>query len=193
MDFRGSRADAEGKGQAAAPIAWRHWPPDRFEQRLGIGVGNGQHGNFCERPRFANGQSLSISGGTDAGSQRIAHENSAVLHAATLHAVLRTPWAFWKNGTAGVAVIAGIGINDAADGAMLGANQRLDAAPGVPVARNHDGALHGDTATLQLLVVVWNAVVHVDERADYVAIDGVGVVRGDLLGSLIRSEIFGNG
>ena len=72
---------------------------------------------------------------------------------------------------------------------MLGGDFGLDAAPRIAVARDDDGALHGDAHALELLVVFRNAVVHVDERRGDVAVDGVRVVGGQLLGLLIRSGI----
>ena len=76
-----------------------------------------------------------------------------------------------------------------ADRPVLGRHLRLDAAPGAPVAREGDLALHGDAQPLELVVVLGQAVVHVHEGAGDVAVDRVGVVRRELLGLLATGRI----
>ncbi len=90
-----------------------------------------------------------------------------------------------------VAVVGGIGINEAADGAMLGGNLGLDAAPGIPVARDYDCALDGDAHAVEFFVVIRDAVVDVNQRSGDVAVGGVGVIGGQLFGLLVGSGIDG--
>ena len=84
-----------------------------------------------------------------------------------------------------------IGIDEAADRAVLGRDLGLDAAPGIAVARDDDRALDRDAHALELLVVVRDAVVDVDQRRGDVAVDRVGVVGGQLLGLLVGGGIDG--
>ena len=111
------------------------------------------------------------------------------MHAAALHAIRRTPGALGENVALGVAIVARIGIDQAADRAVLGGDLGLDAAPGDAVARDHDGALNGDAQAVQFLVVSGNAVVDVDERRGDVTVDRVGVVGRELLGLLVRRGV----
>ena len=67
----------------------------------------------------------------DPGRQRIARI-VGVHHAAALHALARPPAAGGIIVAFVVAVAFGIGIDDAADGAVLARNFRLDAAPASP-------------------------------------------------------------
>ena len=62
-----------------------------------------------------------------------------------------------------------------------------------PVAGEHDRALHGDAQPLELLVVLGQAVVHVDEGAGHVAVDRVGVVARELLVLLAAGRVHGEG
>ena len=131
-------------------------------------------------------QALGVLGGADAGRQRVAGINRHVHDAAALHAVLGTAGPCGKDFALEVAVVVRVGIDEAADGAVLGRHLGLDAAPRTAVARDHDGALDGDAQAVELLVVVGHAVVDVDQRRGDVAIDRVGVVGGQLLVVLAR-------
>src|SRR5208337_327241 len=97
--------------------------------------------------------------------------------AAALHTLQRTIRTGGKILALEVAVIPRIGVNDAADGSMLGRDFGLDASPAAAVARDHDGALHRNSEPLQLLVVVAHTVVDVNQRAGDISIDGIRVVR----------------
>ncbi len=61
--------------------------------------------------------------------------------------------------------------------ATLGLMPRQDCA----VARDDDGALDGNAQAVELFVIFRDAVVDVDQRRGDVAIDGVGVIRRELL------------
>ena len=92
-----------------------------------------------------------------------------------------------------VAVLAGIGIDDAAHRAALGRHLGLDAAPRAAVAGDHDLSLHVHAAQRELVVVGGDAVVHVDQLAGGVAVRGVRVVGGELLVLLARGAVAGDG
>ena len=76
-----------------------------------------------------------------------------------------------------VAVVARVGVDEAADGAVLGRDLGLDAAPGAAVAGDHDLALHVHPVAGQVLVVVGHAVVDVHQGGFHVAVDGVARCR----------------
>jgi hypothetical protein len=75
-----------------------------------------------------------------------------------------------KTGLLAVAVIGGIGINDASNGAVLRGNFRLDASPGFSIAGNDDGPLDGDAVTGKLLVIGNQTIVHVDQGRGHVPV-----------------------
>ncbi len=86
--------------------------------------------------RFASG------GRADAGGERIAGAvRGEIHHAAALHAVGRAHGAFGEYVIVGVAVVSRIGVNEAADGAVLGGDFGLDAAPGIAILGDDDRAL----------------------------------------------------
>ena len=103
-------------------------------------------------------------------SERVARIERSVQHAASLRSLWRTHGPFGKGELLGVAVIRGIGIDDASDGAVLCCKLRLDASPGFSVAGNDDGSFDGDAVTGELLVVGNQAIVHVDQRCSHVAV-----------------------
>src|SRR5208283_5655908 len=82
-----------------------------------------------------------------------------------------------------------IGINQAADRAVLRRNLGLNAAPGMSVARNHDRTLHGYAELFQLLVILRDSVVHVNQRRGNISIPRERIERWQLLGLLIGSGI----
>ena len=159
------------------------------EQGLGVGVGDrqggdpGEHGDLLPRPP------LGVLGGAGEGRQRIAAVVAEVEHRAALHPVRAAPAAFGVDVALEVAVAARIGVDDAADGAVLGRHLGLDAAPRAAVAGDHHLAGDVDAAQRQLLVVVGHAVVDVDELAGHVAVDGVGVVGREVRLLLRRGRV----
>ena len=129
-----------GLGQGTAPGVGNDFSLQSGQQRLGVGIGNGQHGNFGEGLCVFQVETLGVFRGADAGRERIARINRHIHHAAALHAVARTPRAVGENVALRVAVIGGIGVDEASEGAVFGRYFGLDAAPGISVARNHDCA-----------------------------------------------------
>src|SRR5439155_1140355 len=91
-----------------------------------------------------------------------------------------------------VAVLPGIGVDEASHRSVLGGDLGLEAGPRPAVARDHDHALDGNPEALELLVIRGNAVVHVDERPGDVAVRGIGVVGGELLALLAGGGVPGH-
>jgi hypothetical protein len=118
------------------------------------------------------------------GVSGVAREERHVRHRAALRAAIVPEGALRVDVTLEVAVVAGIGVDEAAHRAVLRRHLGLDAAPGAAVAREDDLALHVHPAARQLLVVARHAVVHVDEGGGDVAVDRIGVVDGELLAGL---------
>ena len=121
---------------------------------------------------------LGLFGRPHARSERIARIERSVQHTAPLHSLGRTHGPFGKEDLLTVAVIGRVGINDAANGAVLRGKLRLDASPRFSIAGNDDGSFDGDAVTSKLLVVGNQAVVHIDQRRGHVPVGRVGVVRG---------------
>src|SRR5262249_60214000 len=101
-------------------------------------------------------------------------------------------WAVGKYIIFKVAVVARIGIDDASNGPVLRSDFGLDTAPGIAIARNHDGSLHRDAKAVEFFVVFGNSVVHIDERRGDIAVNGIGVVSGQLLALLVGDWVLGN-
>jgi hypothetical protein len=87
-----------------------------------------------------------------------------------LYAILRPEGAGGKVLSFEEAVVAGIGVDDAADGAMLGGNLWLDAAPRAAITRDHDSSLHRHAEAIELFVVFADTIVHVHQRSGHIAI-----------------------
>ena len=180
VDLRRARADVVGDGEGAAPRLRRHRAAERREQRLGVAVRNRQHRDLRDDRDVLQREALGVLGGADAGRQRVA-DVVGVHDAAALHALARAERAVGERRALEVAVVAGVGVDQAPDRAVLGGDLGLDAAPGVAVARDHDRALDRDPQALQAVVVVGHAVVDVDERSRHVAVGRVRVVGRKLL------------
>ena len=119
MDFRGPGSEVVSERQGAAPGIRRHRPAERTEQRFGVRIGNRQHRNFQDRPGFVHGEPLGSRGRTGARRERVAAVQGEVLDRAPLHAVAGTITASRISVAGPVAVIAGIRIDQATDGAMF--------------------------------------------------------------------------
>ena len=193
VHFRRAGADAVSHAESAAPIGGSDASGERGEKRLRVAVRNREHGNFCDRRRFFDLEALRVFRCADAGSERIAGVERHVGDAAALDSVFRTPRALRKCFALREAVFVGIGINQAADGAVFGGDFRLDAAPGMVITRDDDFSFDAHAHAIELFVIFGDAVVDVDERSGDVTVDGVDVVRGKLLVLLIRSWILREG
>src|SRR6185312_2478810 len=78
-----------------------------------------------------------------------------------------------------IAIVARVGINDAAYGAMLPGHARLDAAEARAVTRNDDPAANIDSALFEDVVIGGESVVYVNQRRGDIAAAGVRVIRRD--------------
>ena len=171
-----ARSHVIGQRQCAAPSRGRHRAAQRLQQRRGVGPGDRQHRNLQQGLRVLDRQPLGARRGADAGGQWIAGILLHVGDRAALHAFRRAPAAFGISVALGVAVIVRVGIDQAADRAMLLRQFRLEPAPAAAVAGDHDLAAHVDAAAGQLLVVVRHAVVGVDQWCGDIAVAAVDVV-----------------
>jgi hypothetical protein len=88
------------------------------------------------------------------GREGVAGVDRHVGHAAALDALRGPIRAGGVDLALEVAVVLRVGVDDAADGALLRGDLRLDAAPASAVARDDDLALHVDAEPLEALVVV---------------------------------------
>ncbi len=178
MHLGGPGAESIGDGKAAAPRLGSERAAERFEQRLRVAVRDRKHGDLRDRLRLGDGKTLCILRRANAWRERIAGIERHVGDAAALHAITRAHRPVRIHGSSRIAVVARIGVDEAAHGAMLGRDLRLDAAPRPTVARDDDGALHRDVVARELVVVGGDAVVHVHERRGDVTVDRIRVVRG---------------
>ena len=162
--------------QPAAPVGGHDGPRQRREQRLRIRVRDRHHRNPGQRRRVLDGEPPGVRGRADAGGQWIARIDRHIHDAAALRPVGWTHRAVGKYLARAESVISGIGVDETTDGAVLSGDLGLDAAPRFTVACDDDRALHRNAVALQDVVVLWPAVIHVDERAGDVAVDRVGVI-----------------
>ena len=185
MDLRRAGTDVIRNRQRAAPFDRRHRTAKRGQQRLRVAVRDRQHRDLGQALRILPIETLRVGGGPDAWRERIARpRRGEVEHAAPLHTGRRSHRPLREHVVHEVAVVSRIRIDDAADRAVLGRHLRLDTAPGVPIPRDHDGALHRDAQPIEPLVILGEPVVHVDERRGDVAVHRVGVIGRQLLGFL---------
>ena len=128
--------------------------------------------------------------GDVAGRERIAGTVGGEIHdAAALYSVGIAHGALGEDVVDAVSVVARLGVDEAADGSVLGGNFRFHSAPGVVVLGDDDRAFHRNAQAVELFVVFGQPVVHEHERSSHIAVRGIGVVGGKLLGFLIRRGI----
>src|SRR6185436_4628948 len=127
------------------------------------------------------------------GSQWIAGMERHVRHRAALRAAVGPVSPLGIGIALAVAVLARVGVDDAADGAVLGGELGLDAAPGATIAGEDDLAADVDAAPGQLVVVGGDALIDEDQLAGDVAVDRIGVVGGERLAGLRRGGVLREG
>ncbi len=184
VNFSGAGADVIRHSKAAAPSFRSDAASQCSEQRLRVGVGNWQHRDFGDRGSVFDFEALGVFGGSNSRRERITGIKWHVRNAAALDTIQGAIGAGGKSLSLSESVFMRVGIDEATDSAVLGGNLGLDAAPGMVVAGNDNFSLYGNTHALKLLVVFGDSVVDVDEGSGDVAVDGVGVVGGKLLGLL---------
>ena len=128
-------------------------PAERRQQRLRVAVGNRHHRNLGEGGGILERQPFGILGRADSRRERIARIDRHIHDAAALHAVRIAAWPRGEHVALNVAVVARVGIDEAADGAVLGRDLGLDAAPGAAVARDHDRSLHRNAQPVERFVI----------------------------------------
>ena len=152
----------------------------------------GSTGIFCSPLASCSGEAARALLGGPAGRERISGRAGEIEHAAALHAIGRAEGTAREDVAGEVTVVARIGIEDAADGAVFVRQRRLDAAPGDAVAHDHDLAFHVDALRAQVFVILRQAVVGIDERRGDIAGGGEGVV-GRKLAAFVRILVAGDG
>ena len=181
MDSRRAGSDVIGDRQSPGPPGRRGPAADRGEQRLRIGPGERLNWNRRERRRLGSVEPLRVLRRADPGGQRVADEERHVHHAPALHALPRAEWTGRVGVPRVIAVVLRVRVDEAAHGAVLRGQLRLDAAPGPAVLGDHDRALDRHAEALESVVVLRNAVVDEDERRGDVAVGRVRVVGRELL------------
>ncbi len=193
MDLRGAGADVVGDRQAAAEVFRDGRAFQLGQQGLRVPVRDGEDRDLRDRWRLLDREAPGIPLRGDSGRQGVAGIQRHVGHAASLDAVLIAHRALREDVIDDVAVIRGVGIDQATDRAMLRGHLHLDPSPRLAVTGDHDRPLHRDAQAVQGLVILRDAIVHIDERCGHVAVDGIGVVGRELLGLLIRGRVLRDG
>ena len=193
VDLCRAGPDVIGNSKPSPPGIGSHEPSQRRQQRLRVGVRKRQSRNGSQHLDVREREPLRVLGGAYARRERVSGVKRHIHHAAALHAVPGSPSALGERFTFEVAVLVGVGIDQAADRPVLGRHLGLDAAPARPVPRDGDGAFDGDAQALELLVIGRNAVIDVDQRRRDVAVSGINVVGGQLLVVLARRGVHGHG
>ncbi len=173
---RRARPDVVGDRQRTPPPVGRDRPTDGGQQRLRVAIGNRHHRDLQDRPGLGDGQALGILGGAVAGCERIARVHRHIRHGTALHSGRRTPAALGVDLPCRIAVIARIGIDDAAGRAMFLRELRLQSAPPATVAHDDDLPFDIDGSAGEILVVVIHSIVRVDQLAADVPITAIRVV-----------------
>src|SRR3989304_5374826 len=125
MDFRRPGPDVIGDGERPAPLHGSERPGQGFEERLRVAVGDRERRDLRESRGLGYGQTLSVLGRSHAGGQWIAGIERRVHDASARGAVPGPHRSPGKDLASEVPIVARIGIDQAADGAMLGGDLRL--------------------------------------------------------------------
>ncbi len=190
MNLRRPRPHVIRNRQRAAPLLRRHRARQRGQQRLRVAIRNRQHRNFRDALRLLQRQTLGIGSRADPRRQRIPRARGSKIHdAAALHSIRIAHRPQRKHIVARVSVILRFRVDEAANGSVLGCNLRLHPAPTVIVLGDYNRAFHRNAKPVELLVVLGQAVVHKHQRPGNIAVNRVGVIRGQLFRLLIRSWI----
>ncbi len=180
---RRSRPDVVGDRQRTPPPLGRDRPTDGGQQRLRVAIGDRHHRDLQDRLGLGDGQALGVLGGAIAGRERIARIHRHIRHGAALHTRRRPPATLGVDLPDRIAVIARIGIDNAAGSAVFLRELRLQPAPAATVADDDDLAFDLDGSAGQILVVVIHSIVRVDQLAGDVAIAAICVVGSHPVGA----------
>jgi hypothetical protein len=174
--------------QSSTPRARDHLPAQCLQQRLRVPVRNRQRRYSCNFRIVFQRDAFGVLRRAHSRSQRVAGI-IGVRHRAALYPLRRPRRPLRKGRVFPVAILLRIGINDAAHRPMLRRHLRLDAAPRVAIARNHNRALHGNSHLCQRVVIFTDTVIHVHQRSGHVAVRRVGIVRRQRLCLLVRCGV----
>ena len=148
---------------------------------LRVAVGDGEHRDLQNRGRISDAQTLGVGRRADSRRQRVAGIERHVRDRAALETVGRTRRPFGIGIFRGIAIVARVGIDDAADRAVLLRELRFQAAPADAVTCDHDLALDRNAKPLESLVIVLHAVIDIDEWRSDVAVTLVDDIGGQLV------------
>ena len=177
-----TRADAVGDGQRAAPRGWCDRALDGIEKRLGVAVADGQRGDCGHRRCLVPAEAPSALDGSPSRREEVACVQWQIHDRAALHPAVVFVRALGIDLARVVAVVGGVGEDQAADRPVLGGEFRLDAPEHPAVANDDDLALDVDAVARQQFVVFARAVVDVDQFAGDIAVRRESVVRGQHVG-----------
>src|SRR5260370_18947553 len=159
--LRGAGDTVIGDAQDAAPSFGSNAASQRSKQGLGIRIRNRQDRNFRNCRSVFDLQALGVFCCANARRKRVTGIKWHVGDAAALDAIGWAIGASRISFTLDESIFMRIGEYQAADGAVLGRDFGLDAAPGMVVARDDNFSLHGNAHAIELLVVFGDAVVAV--------------------------------
>ena len=172
-----SRPDAVGDGQRAAPLRRCDGSLDGVEKRAGIAVADRQGRDRWHCRRFVPREPP---GAFDRGPPRceqVARVQREIQDRAALHAARTLPRSLGIDLALIVAVVGGVGVDQASDRPVLGRQLRLDTPEDPAVAGDDDLAIDVDAVARKQFVVFAGAVVDVDQLARHVAVRRERVVR----------------
>src|SRR5580658_8131709 len=152
MDLGRSGSYAISNRQRSAPARRRDRTLEGCKQWLSVPIRDGKNGHLGDGLGIFTLEPLGFFVCAHSRGKRIPRVERSVQYTAALHALGRTHRSLRKGQLLGVAVIGGIGINNAANGAVLCRYLRLDASPRFSVAGNHDGSFDRDTVARELLI-----------------------------------------
>ena len=153
VDLRRARPDVVRHRKPSPPAVGSDGPSERRQHRLRVGIRKRQSRNGGQHLHLREREPLRILGRAHARRERVSGVKRHIHHAAALHAVPGPPGALRERFTFDVAVLAGVGIDQAADRPVLGRDLGLDAAPARPVSRDDDRPFDRDAQAFELLVV----------------------------------------
>ena len=181
-----------GEGQRAAPARGGDLPVQRREEGPRVRAGDRDHRNLEDGRGVLDLEALRVLGGAYAGGQRIAGVQRDVRDGTALNAVVRAITPLGIDVARPVAVLVGVGIDDAPGGAVLLRKLGLEPAPAAAVAHDHDLSLDVQGAPLELGVVGRHPEIDIDEVRRHVPVRAIDVVGGEGTGGVARRPVAGD-
>ena len=137
---------------------------------LGVAIGDWQDRDFQNGLGVLTLDALGFFRRADPRGQRIARIEGHVGHGSPLEALGGASAALRVDIVRAIAVLLGIGIDDAANGAVILGQLGLQTPPADPIAGDDDLPLHRNTHALQGLVVIRHSEVHIDQVPGDIAV-----------------------